>query len=298
MPTIEEQTKEAENRIKKLYEDIAELESERSGIQNELTALREAEKKKSDEAHLVRMAQLEETYHKKQVEQDTKQKYLDDYMVRLDKKEMELTVLDKSLKDRENNLAMEKSDFEIQKNMVISKISDEERIREKAKRLNEEEAKRLATLKSEIDKSKDSQEITLSEINARYEALSKKEADIQVILAQNEKILENVSEKERSIKEESEFIKETLDAIDLKKQELIKLSAIKDDLLKLDNERQSFEQEKAKLLKLSKDVESRDNAVTERETTSTEKEKYLMLREREVDGKIALLRKIRAGDNV
>ena len=279
--------------LEQVRADIVEEQARLSDIQNEITNRIASAEKAVEEKLTARMVQLEHNYQKKDEELIKKQKYLDDYMVRIDAKDMEasakvVTVAkrEEAVKETSDKLALDMAKFN-------TTLNDADNLREK--QLQELSARAGAQI--EKDKAQDLREKNLDDREASFEATSKsldsKISESNAILAKNEGILAQINAKKSSIDAETQSIKESLDAIEKEKQNLIQLSAIKDDIQKFEDEKAKFEKEKADVIQLSKNVEMRDKKVTEREITATEKEKYLILRDKEVQAKLDTLKKIR-----
>lgn len=294
--TLEEQIKIGEDILQQVRDDIVTNEARLSNIQNEIAERVLVAEKAVEEQFTARMVQLEHDYQKKKEEQDKRQAYLDDYMVRLDTKDMEasakevsITKREETLKETSNRLASDIAKFN-------STLNDADNTREK--QIMELSARAKAQI--EKDQAQDLREKNLNEREASFEVtcikIENKISENKAILAQNETILAEINTKKISIDTEVQAIKESLDSIEKEKQNLIQLSAIKDDIQKFEDEKKAFEKHKVDILQISKSVEARDKLVTEKETTAAEKEKYQAIRERQIQGKIEILQKIRQGD--
>jgi hypothetical protein len=295
--TPEEIQKEHENRIAQLRYEISDLEKVRNDLTNEIKKQREEAQAKSDKEHSERMERLEGIYQKKKTEQDATQKYLDDYMVRLDNKAVEQKKEQERLIAKENDLNLREASIDSLNRKLASDIRDANT--QFAKDLKGIQDKALA--QSEKDEAQDLREKNLNEKEQSFEnsktIIDAKIAENAAILAKNEGILTDISEKEINIQKENAEMKSILEDIQKEREEVAKLSVYKDDLAKFEIEKKSLEALRASTKVYSKQVEERDKAVIERETSATEKEKYLTIKEREVSGKIAILQKLRAEPN-
>ena len=292
----ENEIKEAERTLTKLNQDIVELESKRSNITNEIQARIEVEKRKLDESHKARMKQLEFEADKKKAEQDKQKKYLDDYMVRLDNQAQEQSNKQIILDNRETALQSGEENLEAQQAELKKQTHDEMRTNQKERDLISEEWQRLKVFERKLLGKE-------SELNGKEDSFENREAIVASrekanngILAEADKKLKETSEKEESIKYESNIIRENLDAIQNEKREIIKLSTIKDDIVKFEIEKEDLARERKKIQDWSDKTTIRERNVGEREVTATERERYLTLREREVQSKVDILRKLREGE--
>jgi hypothetical protein len=288
---------EGKNFLKKLYEeDIPEAQKKLSDIQNEIARRTIEAEKVLDQKYQSRTAQLEREYEKRKAGQDAREKYLDEYMTRLDTKERELTEQKKVQDGKEKILSDKQERLTLEVNKFNQELSDADK--KVQKHVLDIEAK--SKLQAEKDKALDLRAKNLDEREASFESTLKKIDEKIVedneVLKKNELVLSEIHLTEENIKTESSIIKENLGSIQKEKEDLISLSAIKDDIALLNQERANFEEEKKKLLILSKQVEARDVVVTEKERTNDEKEKYLMIKDRAVQGKIDILNKIRQGN--
>lgn len=294
--TLEEKIKIAENTLKQVNGDIVTNQARLSGIQNEIARLiKNAELALEDKA-IARMVQLDREQAKRKETQDKQQKYLDDYMVRIDAKDAEASAKVIDVSRREENVREVSDRLKIDIEQFNKNLNDAETAREK--QLLSLNATTIGQL--EKDKAQDLREKNLGEREASFEATLKtiedKITENTHILAKVEETLDEVRTVKISISEESRVIKENLDIMQKEKQAIIQLSAIKDDIAKFETVKAKFEEERAGILQLSKNIEARDKVVAEKEITASEKEKYQSIRERQIQSKIDLLQKLRTGE--
>lgn len=281
--------------LEQVRADIVVAQARLSGIQNEITERVQAAEIAVEEKYKARLVQLEHDYSKKNEELVKKQAYLDDYMVRLDTKDSEISAKVVSVNRREEELKDKSERLEIDISRFNQTLKDAEKSQEKY--ISDLEVKAKAQI--EKDRAQDLREKNLNEKEAGFEIAVKNienmMADDKTIVARNEAILAKTNTVKASIDEEARAIKESLDMIEKEKQTLIQLSAIKDDIHKFEDEKAKFEKDRSGIIQLSKSVEMRDKKVTEREITANETDKYLKLREREVQAKIDRLEALRKG---
>lgn len=297
MLTIEEQIKESERILAKLREDITELQAEKSNKQNKIKEALDAAKEKSDKEHAARMEKLEQDYRKKFSALEERTKYLDEYNFRINERAGALTPKERLNAEKEKVLETGKEEFIKQKEETIKKLQD-------IKKGIDKETEKINARKNSLDaREKEQKEnniilngLQLSIDNQRQE-LEGRVAEINGLLEKNKQLLAENTEKLSFIEEESKNIKKNLEAMQQEKANLIKMSAWKDDLEKIEKERASLEAKQKELKKYSKQIEARDIAVKESEITNKEKERFLALLEREVNKKIAILRKLRQGQD-
>jgi hypothetical protein len=283
--------------LEQVRSDIIIYQARLSNIQNEIADKIRLAEKALEEKYNAKSEQLEREYSKKKDEQAKQQKYLDDYMIRLDAKDSENLKKEESLSKRETDLKGNEDTFNIAKNKFNQILNDSENAyNKKLSILNEKERVQI-----EKDQAQDLREKNLNDKEASFEAISKnlddKISEDKDILSKNEAILEAIKTEKTLVLEESKVIRENLDTMQKEKQSIIQLSAIKNDIQKFEEEKEKFSKEKAETLQLSKNVETRDKAVTERETTANEKDKYQAIRERQIQDKLDILKKIRSGEN-
>jgi chromosome segregation ATPase len=295
---IEEQIKEAENTLTKLREDIIALEDRRSKLQNEVNFIIEEAKDKAEEEYKARIVKYDAHIEKRSQEIEAKQRYLDKYNMELEDKKTDAEVTKNYLEGLSAKNQIDLSNFQAQRDVDLAKLRDLIKELDGKKIALDTAVKQLESKSKELDVreiSVNTQELSIGTAVQRNQDKIL-EADRKKREAEN--VLVEIAEKEESIRQEGELIKGLLDDIQKKNEEAIRLSAYKDDVAKLEAERDALAKENARILAYSKQVEARDTVVREKEETASEKEKYLLLKERTVDGKIDTLKKIRAGQVV
>lgn len=297
LDVINRQIEEAKNTLQKLNSDIVELEARRSNIKNEIASIIDEATSKQDKEYALKLEKLEKERSAWEIKNKEREKYLDDYMVRLDKQNITISEREKIVSAKENIIAQAEVEFNSDKEKVIKQLEGQRQSLEaKDKSLDDARIKLMIKEKELNDKDtiingkELSNQAALEKIQAERDALESRITVNNELTKRNEKVLED-------IKKEKKIFNDILDDINKQKEELTKLSVYKDDLVKLQSEKEEFEKQQKSYKIFSKQVEARDIAVRERETTATEKEKYLIIKEREVQQKIEVLNKIRQSQN-
>jgi hypothetical protein len=295
--TIEEEIKEAEGLKAKLYEDINALEDRRSGLRNEISIAIDEAQRASELKHEKRMTELEKDYAAKNSAILAREKYLDDYMVRLDAQKLKQDSKEKEIVAKDKVISDAEGEFKKLKEAALKEIEDAKAQVDKRYNLAIEKEATISTKdKMIVDKETrlNSQEI---EIQAAQDKLQVTLDAIEDEKNVNIKALQEITDKLAAIERENVVMRSILDGIEREKAELAKLSVYKDDIVKLQEEQAKLTAKQAETKRFSQQVEARDVAVTERETSAVEKEKYLIIKDREVAAKTEILRKLRAGEN-
>jgi hypothetical protein len=283
-----------EEQIKaKLIEDINELEKRRSNLTNEIKSKIDESEKLSDQEHATRMDKLEKEFETKRAELSSREKYLDDYMMRLDKQSISQKGIEKNLSDREERLSIMEKEFFTAKENAVKEINSVRAQVEKHVALiggrEEVIATREATLNAK-DIRLNTREIELQNAQEKLDdtikSIEKEKSSLLEISKENQVKLDAVIE-------EKNIIKSMLDDLEKQKEEISKLSVYKDDLAKIQEEQKILDKKSIEVKAFSRQVEARDVAVTEREKSAEEKAKYQMIKEREIDAKIVILKKLR-----
>ena len=289
--------KEGESIITKLYDDIGVKQIELANIQKKIDIEVNKAKLTSDALHSSRMEQLEHEYEKKRKAQEDQQKYLDDYMMRLNVLQATIASETRVFESKVTIFEDAEKKFRAEKEVAIAdvvsrkKANDDERARLEAEAIRISNAE-AAFADREID--------IVSKQNAlsgRLQSVVDREDDLHEKVIDNNEVLCEISRKEESIKQESDIIKKNLDAITVEKDKLKTLEVVKSEVVEVENAKKRIESANAKLQTRSDMIEARQKNVEERETTAKEKERYLLIKEREVKEKIGVLQKIRQGEN-
>lgn len=305
MPTTDEvrdweREGDLKRRIFFLEEKVEELQKVRGGLENEIASARVSYKAKLDEEHSKRMAELATEYQEHGKKQDEQQKYLDNYLIRLDKQAEEQKAVAKGQADREAALEKQESEFTAKKEYAVGQLQDQQAALDKKEKLLEsrEQAVSLTTSSQIKDR---------SELDAKAAAIEKEKERIAIdtrkemeIGARNQALYDDAQKALARVEEEKKSLQEVLADIEAKKKDLIALSVYKDELVKIQQAQAELELKEKSVFDKARLIDKREISVLERETAMSEKEKYLEIKERDVtrlmDKKIAILEKLRKGE--
>ena len=288
--------------VKKLKIEVDNLQKKKSKIKSEISVAVnravEVKTKKMDSLFANEVADLNITH-------DSKIKQLEAERTAVKKQSDNLQVKDKAISERENSVSARESKAQILEDKNIrTSISLENKEAQNKSYIEVENAKisdreHNINIKKEENTAKASQlirqEIDLDDQEARQKA-TQKQLDSQQLennkesarIVYENKTLETFKEETLTNLADSEKTKVELDK---------KLKAAQDLYIEIDTLQ----------AKLDKDKLSMDNmtdyvipdirtSLKEREATVKDKEKYLILRQREIDAKIKILKQLRAGN--
>ena len=291
---------ELKQQIGFLESKVEELSKERSSLERDISQSNKEVKAKLEAEYADKLKRMKDDFDARAEKQAQQQKYLDEYLVRLDKQAGEL-------KDKEILLTSKVNAF----NVDLQKFTD---TRESALREVENKLSDITMCRKNIEAGENNLKISaLAQNNERLNLdtkalnietarlrLVQKEEELNGLITTNGNILSDIQHERGLIEEEKSAVKELLEQIQKEKAGIESMSAYKDDIVALEAEKKELEAKKAEMIKASSAMTKREATILEREQASSEKERYLDVKERElkrdIDKKIEILTKLRAGE--
>lgn len=304
MPTPEElalQITDLEGQVTFLQQRITSLSTERSNLEVEISQTNKAVKAKLDSDYDAKVKALESEYKVKSDKQLEQQKYLDEYLVRLDKQSDDIKEQNKALTSKIETFNADVQRFAETKESALSDIAD--KMKEVERKISEMSA--ISVSLKEVSDAHVTERINLdakiSKIEEDGKALSEKEKTVSELIETNGLVLGSIMNEKEAVIKEKAALKEVLDSIQKEKEEAVVLSIYKDELKKIQDTKTELEEKRKVILANAALVDKREASVAEREEAATDKEKYLEIKERDViremDKRIAIIKKLKEGDN-
>ena len=284
--------------IKSLESDIAELQKQKS----ELTSYLEQEVKQyraSLEAeYMAKNSKLDRESDKKEKAQVEKQKYLDDYLFRLDKREQEIAAKGIEIEDKRKALEDDVARMNKEKEIVLTNVLSREAA--VSRQSLEVDAKIRDIVVRETALLGKSAELDNRDFNIteREKSIDGDLEDVDARRKENAATLAQIMEKEKALEDKRAVITKMLEDIKAENNKLSDLSAMHEEYKKFLDEKKVFEEQRAMWLKESLRVEKLSNDTKERELSVTERERLLTIKNMELDKKISVLNELRAKTNV
>lgn len=291
--------KELRKEISFLEEKVAELSKARSGLENEIIKAHKDYKAKLDSEFTSKSARLDVEYEQKTAKQAEQQKYLDDYLVRLDKQNMEQKAREDSIATKEKLFASDVEVFNKNREAAIKEIEDRRKAIDQDKLTIQTADNGLRIQAMAQANERINLDTKILNIESAQLKLDEQKKQLDKDIATNYEIMAAISHEKDLVIEEKTAINVILDQIHVEKKSIIELAAYKDDLEKFEAEKSELETTKEELKKRTKSLIALEASMSEREKAAVEKEKYLMIKERELkadlDKKIEILNKLRQG---
>jgi chromosome segregation ATPase len=290
---IKEELNELGNMAIKLQQDIEVLHKERDGLQNEIANAREKYKKDLDIEYAGMKAALQAQYDQLLAEEKDKiaqanEKLQEASIIHAQNKEV-LGISNQNLKDLETRSSLLDEKFSNADREIASikaRLSEKEKVFEHAIEENVDLKAFLITKKSELD----NKEFQLEQEAQKVEGVKREISDL---LRQNEETLNKISGQIAVLQKEKKEVLAIYAKIKAEKEELLKLQSLKNDIVKLEALKKEVEEKQTKLQEVSKALATKEDAVREKELSSSERSRLLDIRDREISGKIEVLNKLR-----